>query len=48
MKRNTKKNNEHRGNYEEILKNYEEEMNMVDKKPKAFYSPDGGVKKFND
>lgn len=48
MKRNIRKDNEHRGNYEEILKNYEEEMKMVDKNPKAFYSPDGGVRKINE
>lgn len=48
MKRNIKKGYEHRGNYEEVLKNYEEEMKMIGKNPKAFYSPDGGVRKFND
>ena len=48
MKKNIKKDNEHRGNYEEVLKNYEEELKMVDKNPRAFYSRDGGVRKFDD
>ncbi|HEY6914821.1 MAG: hypothetical protein ACM3O8_00430 [Methylococcaceae bacterium] len=39
----TVKNTEHRGNVQEVLDNYLEEMKMVDKAPRSFYSRDGGV-----
>jgi len=42
MKKNNKIN-EYRGNSQEIINNYLEEIKMVDKAPRHFYSRDGGV-----
>lgn len=42
MKMNIK-NAEHRGNVQEVINNYLEEMKMVDNAPRSFYSRDGGV-----
>jgi hypothetical protein len=45
MKKDNQKDEEHRGNVQELLNNYLEEMKMVNEAPKNFYSLDGGVKK---
>lgn len=37
------KNNAHRENIQEVMNNYLEEMKMVDKAPRSFYTRDGGV-----
>lgn len=36
---------EHRGNDEELKKNFEEEMKMAQKSEKSYYTPKGGIKK---
>lgn len=37
------KNNDHRGNVQDVINNYLEEMKMVNNAPKSYYSHDGGV-----
>lgn len=48
MKKKLNKDEEHRGNVQEIINNYLEEMKMVNEAPRYFYSRDGGVKKIDD
>lgn len=43
MKMNLITNEEHRGNVQGVMNNYMEEMKMVNKAPRYFYSRDGGV-----
>jgi len=48
MKKNIRKDEEHRGNAQQIINNYLEEIKMVNEAPKYFYSRDGGVKRIDD
>lgn len=48
MKKNINKDEEHRGNVQEVINNYLEEMKMVNESPRYFYSRDGGVKRIDD
>ncbi|MGE5393741.1 MAG: hypothetical protein ACM3P1_03300 [Candidatus Saccharibacteria bacterium] len=48
MKKNSIKNEEHRGNIQDVMDNYLEEMKMVNKAPRYFYSRDGGVTKVDE
>jgi len=43
MKKNIRKNEEHRGNVQKVIDNYLEEMKMVNNAPRSFYSHEGGV-----
>jgi len=48
MKKANRKDEEHRGNVQDLINNYLEEIKMVNEAPKYFYSRDGGVKKIDD
>lgn len=48
MKKTNRTDEEHRGNVQELINNYLEEMKMVSEAPKYFYSRDGGVKKIDE
>jgi hypothetical protein len=40
-----RKSVEHRGNDEELKKNFEEEMKLAQKSEKSYYTREGGIKK---
>lgn len=48
MKKNIENIEEHRGNAQEVLNNYLEELKMINEAPRYFYSRDGGVKKIDE